>query len=117
MLSSPREHHGYIYGGVRRVRGQGQQEPPLSLLQQPHRQSRRERAATATTATPALPPPSPSPPSSRGITRAPPSPPRPHWQEYLRRAAAAEQRGQQHTRTPAQQDEGAQEAEAQDGPR
>lgn len=111
LLSSPREHHGYIYGGV--VRGQGQQEPPLSLLQPP-RQSRRERATAAAS------PPPPSPPSSRDAPRAPPAPssPPPRREATLRRAAAAEQqRGLQHTGTAAQQDEGVEETEAQDGPR
>lgn len=114
LLSSPREHHGYIYGGV--VRGQGQQEPPLSLLQPP-RQSRRERATAAAAA--ASPPP-PSPPSSRDAPRAPPAPSSPplRREATLRRAAAAEQqRGLQHTGTAAQQDEGVEEIEAQDGPR
>ena len=115
LLSSPREHHGYIYGGV--VRGQGQQEPPLSLLQPP-RQSRRERATAAAAA--AASPPPPSPPSSRDAPRAPPAPssPPPSREATLRRAAAAEQqRGLQHTGTAAQQDEGVEEIEAQDGPR
>lgn len=115
LLSSPREHHGYIYGGV--VRGQGQQEPPLSLLQPP-RQSRRERATAAAAA--AASPPPPSPPSSRDAPRAPPAPssPPPRREATLRRAAAAEQqRGLQHTGTAAQQDEGVEEIEAQDGPR
>lgn len=111
LLSSPREHHGYIYGGV--VRGQGQQEPPLSLLQSP-RQPRRERATAAAS------PPPPSPPSSRDAPRAPPAPssPPPRRQATLCRAAAAEQqRGLQHTGTAAQQDEGVKETQTQDGPR
>lgn len=99
--------HGYIYGGVRRVRGQGQQkQPPLSLLR-PRRHFRCERATaaatTAATLRSVLPP--PSAPSS-----SPSSSPSRQARTTERVAAAQQQRRQQHSGTVAQQDESAQEA-------